>query len=134
MRSLPDYLALSAELEGGTFAEACRWASQLPSIEGVPPIEKWAIPSHGRLRKTGLEQRLEQLESAGIPDPPSIYLEMRDDAVAGAHAEGASFHPLGRVGSPEDIANAVSFLLSDKSSWMTGAIVDVDGGIMARRN
>ncbi|GAA4568820.1 hypothetical protein GCM10023176_24010 [Micromonospora coerulea] len=40
-----------------------------------------------------------------------------------------SFHPLGRVGSPEDIANAVSFLLSDKSSWMTGAIVDVDGGI-----
>ena len=45
-----------------------------------------------------------------------------------------SFHPLGRVGSPEDIANAVSFLLSDKSSWMTGAIVDVDGGIMAGRN
>jgi NAD(P)-dependent dehydrogenase (short-subunit alcohol dehydrogenase family) len=46
----------------------------------------------------------------------------------------ADFHPLGRVGSPEDIANAVSFLLSDKSDWMTGAIVDVDGGIMAGRN
>lgn len=45
-----------------------------------------------------------------------------------------SFHPLGRVGSPEDIANAVSFLLSDESSWMTGAIVDVDGGVMAGRN
>ncbi|QRP48637.1 SDR family NAD(P)-dependent oxidoreductase [Amycolatopsis sp. FDAARGOS 1241] len=46
----------------------------------------------------------------------------------------AGFHPLGRVGTPEDIANAVSFLLSDKSSWMTGAIVDVDGGVMAGRN
>ncbi|MDW5328797.1 SDR family NAD(P)-dependent oxidoreductase [Plantactinospora sp. KLBMP9567] len=45
-----------------------------------------------------------------------------------------SFHPVGRVGSPEDIANAVSFLLSDKSSWMTGAIVDVDVGIMAGRD
>ncbi|MEV0074639.1 SDR family oxidoreductase [Amycolatopsis sp. NPDC050768] len=46
----------------------------------------------------------------------------------------AGLHPLGRVGTPEDIANAVSFLLSDKSSWMTGAIVDVDGGVMAGRN
>lgn len=44
------------------------------------------------------------------------------------------FHPLGRVGGPEDIANAVSFLLSDRSSWMTGAIVNVDGGVMAGRN
>ena len=43
-------------------------------------------------------------------------------------------HPLGRIGTPEDIANMASFLLSDKASWMTGAIVDVDGGVMAGRN
>ncbi len=45
-----------------------------------------------------------------------------------------SFHPLGRVGTPEDIANAVTYLLSDASSWVTGAILDVDGGVMAGRN
>ena len=37
-------------------------------------------------------------------------------------------HPLKRVGTPTDIANIVVFLLSDKSSWMTGQIVGVDGG------
>lgn len=38
-------------------------------------------------------------------------------------------HPLKRVGTPEDIANAVDFLLSEKSSWMTGQIIGIDGGL-----
>jgi NAD(P)-dependent dehydrogenase (short-subunit alcohol dehydrogenase family) len=36
--------------------------------------------------------------------------------------------PMGRVGQPEDIANAVSFLGSEKASWVTGSTVFVDGG------
>lgn len=38
-------------------------------------------------------------------------------------------HPLKRVGTAEDIANITNFLLSDESSWMTGQIVGVDGGM-----
>tara|TARA_R100000935_G_C2835289_1_gene167724 strand:- start:806 stop:1504 length:699 start_codon:yes stop_codon:yes gene_type:complete len=38
-------------------------------------------------------------------------------------------HPLKRVGTPEDIANAVDFLISEKSSWMTGQIIGIDGGL-----
>jgi 3-oxoacyl-[acyl-carrier protein] reductase len=38
-------------------------------------------------------------------------------------------HPLKRFGQPEDIAQMASFLLSEKSSWMSGQILHVDGGI-----
>jgi 3-oxoacyl-[acyl-carrier protein] reductase len=40
----------------------------------------------------------------------------------------AEAHPLRRLGTPDDVANAALFLASDESSWITGVIVDVAGG------
>ena len=44
------------------------------------------------------------------------------------------FHPIGRVGRPAEIAKTIHFLLSDQSDWVTGAVWDIDGGVMAGRN
>jgi NAD(P)-dependent dehydrogenase (short-subunit alcohol dehydrogenase family) len=41
-------------------------------------------------------------------------------------------HPMGRLGEPEEVAQAIAFLASDQASFVTGAILPVDGGYLAR--
>jgi len=43
----------------------------------------------------------------------------------------AQWYPLGRIGEPDDVANAVLFLASDEAAWITGETLTVDGGLMA---
>jgi len=64
-----------------------------------------------------------------------IYGEfIKPDKIEETLAGFNSFHPIGRVGRVADVAAVIDFLLSDEAGWITGAVWDVDGGVMAGRN
>jgi NAD(P)-dependent dehydrogenase (short-subunit alcohol dehydrogenase family) len=41
-------------------------------------------------------------------------------------------YPMGRIGLEEDVASAVTYLVSDEAEWITGVVMPVDGGYMAK--
>ena len=51
----------------------------------------------------------------------------------GALDKMSAVHPIGRIGRPEEIADAVTWLFSDKSSYYTGQSLTLDGGLTAQR-
>jgi NAD(P)-dependent dehydrogenase (short-subunit alcohol dehydrogenase family) len=58
------------------------------------------------------------------------FIEQAPDPAA-ARRQRTALHPLGRFGTPEDVAACAVFLASDESSWVTGAAFPVDGGYSA---
>ena len=67
--------------------------------------------------------------SANVVNPGPIDTGWMDDATRTALAPA---HPLGRLGTPSDIAGIVSFLLSPAGRWISGQLIHTDGGFSAR--
>ncbi|MDQ6671254.1 MAG: SDR family oxidoreductase [Chloroflexota bacterium] len=109
----------------------------LQSMKGVPA---YAASKGGILsltRQMAVEYARENIRVLAIC-PGTIDTEMvrasaaRDpDGVEAALDRMGKSHPIGRIGTGDDIANVVLFLASDKASFMTGEYVCVDGGYMA---
>ena len=80
--------------------------------------------------KQGLDIRSNSIHPTFIDTPILDPLRQRFGKEE-AEAKLARQVPLGRIGEPADIANAVLYLASDASSWVTGKVIEVDGGTEA---
>ena len=87
------------------------------------------------ISKAGLVHLTRQLALELAPDirvnavAPAVVKTRLAGALLENEEATAAMHPLGRVGEPEDVARLIVFLGSDASSWMTGTVIPVDGGV-----
>jgi NAD(P)-dependent dehydrogenase (short-subunit alcohol dehydrogenase family) len=72
--------------------------------------------------------------SPAVVETPIYGAFIRPEEISKTLAGFNSFHPIGRIGTAADVGAVIDFLLSDAANWATGAIWDVDGGVMAGRN
>jgi len=91
---------------------------------------KAALRSFARTWTMDLKKRRIRVNvvSPGATDTPGLRVLSRTDG-EGLSTMYRERTPLGRVGRPEDIANAVAFLASDESAFITGTELFVDGGL-----
>ncbi|MCU1480947.1 MAG: 3-ketoacyl-ACP reductase [Subtercola sp.] len=62
--------------------------------------------------------------------PAVVKTRFAEALYEGKEAEVAAQYPLGRLGEPADIASAVAFLASNDASWITGQVINLDGGLL----
>ncbi|WP_072847110.1 SDR family oxidoreductase [Rhodococcus tukisamuensis] len=63
--------------------------------------------------------------------PGVVKTKFAEALVAGGEEQTAAMYPMKRLGTPEDVAGLVAFLVSDAAAWITGDTIRVDGGLLA---
>ncbi len=109
----------------------------LSSISGVAGQAQQSTYGPAKFVATGITKHLAvEWAARGIRvnavAPGTITTEAVADLPEEYKAPMKEAHPIGRLGEPSEVANAILFLASDEASFVTGAILPVDGGYLAQ--
>lgn len=106
-------------------------AAGLPGHEAIAAA-KGGVESLVRSAAASYASRKVRINAVapGLVDTPLAAGLLANPA---ARAISEKLHPLGRVGSPADIASAIAYLLSPEADWVTGQVWHVDGGMSSLR-
>jgi NAD(P)-dependent dehydrogenase (short-subunit alcohol dehydrogenase family) len=114
------------------------WALQ---AVGATPSSAYSAANagvHALVRNLALELAGDGIRinavAPAVVETPVYSTFLNPNEVSKVLATFHSFHPLGRNGQPADVAEAILFLASEQSGWITGVVLPVDGGVMAGRN
>jgi len=119
---------------GGTIVNM----SSVAGLMGAPAAAPYCASKHGVIgltRTAALEDAKQKIRvNAVCPAVIETPMEQRLFGEPEAHKYALSMHPIGRLGTPREIAEAVLWLCSEKSSFMTGHYIVLDGGFLVGAN
>ena len=119
---------------GGTIVNM----SSVAGLMGAPAAAPYCASKHGVIgltRTAALEYAKQKIRvNAVCPAVIETPMEQRLFGEPEAHKYALSMHPIGRLGTPREIAEAVLWLCSEKSSFMTGHYIVLDGGFLVGAN
>jgi 3-oxoacyl-[acyl-carrier protein] reductase len=129
--TLKCFLPGMAERGRGAIVTMASTAARLASGDRIGAPTGYAVGKAGIVRLT--QEVAKEVAGHGVRvncvSPSTILTERLQARIpADRRAQLTEMHPLGRLGTPEDVAHAALFLASEASSWITGVTLDVAGG------